>query len=78
MTKKQNTSYPAPEDDDFQLKIFKKREFYYHKIQQRDILKNYEEITKYRDDICKGDFNLREQQIIPTNLCHQIHHIRDY
>ena len=49
MTKKQNTSYPAPEDDDFQLKIFKKREFYYHKIQQRDILKNYEEIKK----ICK-------------------------
>ena len=65
---KKNTSYPAPEDDDFQLKIYKKREFYYHKIQQRDILKNYEEITKYRDEICKGDFNLREQQIIPTNF----------
>ena len=60
--------YPEPNDDDFQMKIFKKREFYYHTIPQRDKMKNYEEIDKYRTDVCKGDFALREQQIIPTNF----------
>ena len=60
--------YPEPNDEDFQLKIFKKREFYYHTIPQRDKMKSYEEIDKYRNDVCKGDFALREQQIIPTNF----------
>jgi DNA polymerase III delta prime subunit len=60
--------YPDPNDEDFQMKIFKKREFYYHTIPQRDKMKNYEEIDKYRTDVCKGDFNLREQQVIPTNF----------
>jgi hypothetical protein len=59
---------PSPEEEDFQSKIYSKREFYYHTIPQRPILKKYEDISKYRDDICKGDFRLREQQIIPTNF----------
>jgi hypothetical protein len=33
--------YPDPNDDDFQMKIFKKREFYYHTIPQRDKMKSY-------------------------------------
>ncbi len=60
--------YPDPNDDDFQLKIFKKREFQYHTIPQRDKMTSYEEIDKYRSGVCKGDFKLREQQIIPTNF----------
>jgi len=60
--------YPDPNDDDFQMKIFKKREFYYHTIPQRDKMKDYDEIDKYRTDVCRGDFKLREQQIIPTNF----------
>ena len=60
--------YPDPNDEDFQMKIFKKREFYYHTIPQRDKMKSYEEIDKYRTDVCKGDFALREQQIIPINF----------
>ena len=59
---------PSPEEEDFQSKIYSKREFYYHTIPQRPILKKYDEISKYRDDVCKGDFRLREQQIIPTNF----------
>ena len=59
---------PEPDDDDFQLKIFKKREFYYHKIPPRKQMDTYEEINAYRNDVCKGDFKLREQQIIPTNF----------
>ena len=61
-------SYPSYDDEDFQYKIYSKREFYYHTIPQRDKLNSYEEISRYRDDICKGDFKLREQQIIPTNF----------
>jgi superfamily II DNA or RNA helicase len=61
-------NYPEPNEEDFQLKIFKKREFYYHTIPQRDKMKSYEEIDKYRNDVCKGDFSLREHQIIPTNF----------
>ena len=63
-----NSNYPDPNDEEFQLKTFKKREFYYHTISKREELKTYEEIDKYRNDICKGDFKLREQQIIPTNF----------
>ena len=34
-------TYPSLEDNDFQSKIFKKREFYYHKIQSRKKLEKY-------------------------------------
>ena len=62
------SSYPLPEEDDLQSSIYSKREFYYHTIPQRKKLETYEEISKYRDESCKGDFRLREQQIIPTNF----------
>ena len=61
-------TYPLTDDENFQSKIFKKREFYYHKIPQRDQLKDYQDIKKYRDEICKGDFKLREQQTLLTNF----------
>lgn len=61
-------SYPLPNDENFQSKIYKKREFYYHKIPQRDILEDYEDIKEYRDQICKGEFKLREQQILLDNF----------
>ena len=70
--KKSNISvknnYPDTEDDDFQSRIYSKREFYYHTIPRRDKMDKYEDISKYREDVCKGDFKLREQQIIPTNF----------
>ncbi len=62
------SNYPEPNDKDFQVKIFKKREFYYHTMPKREKLSTYEDIDKYRNDTCKGDFKLREQQIIPTNF----------
>ena len=50
---KKEYSYPSPKEEDFQNKIYKKREFYYHKIPKRDILKNQglldlQIITRYR------------------------------
>jgi superfamily II DNA or RNA helicase len=61
-------SYPEPDDPNIQLKLFKKREFYYHQIKPRKKLQTYEEIKNYRDSICKGEFKLREQQAILSNL----------
>jgi superfamily II DNA or RNA helicase len=65
---KKNYTYPDPEDDEFLTKIFKKREFHFHKIPRRDKLSNYEDIKEYRDSVCAGEFKLREQQNILTNF----------
>jgi DNA polymerase III delta prime subunit len=61
-------SYPNPSDPNIQSKIYKKREFYYHYINQRPKMESYEDIKKYRDQNCKGDFKLRESQAILSNL----------
>jgi superfamily II DNA or RNA helicase len=72
MSKKKNLikdfSYPNPVDNEFQSKIFKKREFFYHQIQPRKKLESYEDIKNYRDQVCAGEFKLREQQAILSNL----------
>jgi superfamily II DNA or RNA helicase len=60
-------SYPDLDDPDFLSSIFKKREFYYHKIEQRNKLESYEEIKNYRDKNCTIDQIPKQQQIIlPT------------
>lgn len=61
-------SYPQPEDKNFLEKIFKMRQFYYYKIPERKKLENYDEIKKYRDDVCTGEFKFREQQNFLTNF----------
>ena len=61
-------SYPETNDPDIQSKLFKKREFYYHQIKPREKMESYEDIKKYRDQVCKSDFKLREQQAILSNL----------
>jgi DNA polymerase III delta prime subunit len=61
-------SYPEPSDPDIQFKLFKKREFYYHQIKPREKMKSYDDIKNYRDQVCSGDFKLREQQAIMSNL----------
>ena len=61
-------SYPNNDDEGLQSKIFNKREFYYHRIPSRKKLDTYEEVKMYRDDACKRDFELREQQAILSNL----------
>ncbi len=70
MSKKdKDFSYPDPSDEDMLSKIFKKREFYFHRVPERDIMKNYEEIEKYRAANCKeGEKEPREQQAILPNF----------
>lgn len=63
-----NHAYPSPEDPEFQHKIYKKREFYYHKIPHRKILNEYADIKEYRDNICARDFRLHEHQSFLSNF----------
>ena len=61
-------TYPEPQDEEFQKKIYEKREFYYHKVPHRKILNNYEDIKAYRDDYCTGSFKLFSQQSFLSNF----------
>ena len=62
-------SYPETRDEDFLTKIFRKREFYYHKVPPRDKMETYEEIQDYRDKNCKeGEVQPREMQAIVPNF----------
>ena len=63
-----NFSYPKPNDESLQSKIFKKREFYYHRIPERKKFKTYDEIKKFRNEKCIKEFVPREQQAILTNF----------
>ena len=63
-----NYSYPDQSDPHFQNKIYKKREFYYNKIPPRAILTDYQDIKKFRDMACGGNFRLRSQQSLLANF----------
>lgn len=61
-------SYPEPDDPELLAKIFKKREFYYYRVPQRDKMETYDEVQKYRAVNCKkGEIEPREQQAILPN-----------
>jgi superfamily II DNA or RNA helicase/predicted transcriptional regulator len=61
-------SYPEQSDKNIQLKLFKKREFYYNLIEKREKMKTYNDIQNYRNSICKENFSMREQQALLSNL----------
>ena len=63
-----NYAYPDQNDPHFQDKLYSKREFYYHKIQPREILIDYKDIKKFRDNACGGNFRLRSQQSLLANF----------
>ena len=62
-------SYPDAGDSELLTKIFKKREFYYNRVPERDKMDSYEDIQKYRSANCKkGEIEPREQQNIIPNF----------
>lgn len=63
-----NYSYPDPTDPELQSKLYKKREFYYHKIPSRPDMKDYNEIKEYRDNLCGRSFALYEHQALVGNF----------
>ena len=60
--------YPETNDPNFQNKIYKKREFYYHKIPDNIKLDSYPEIKKFRDEICGGKLSLYSHQSFLANF----------
>jgi hypothetical protein len=65
---KTNYIYPDVNDDDLQYKIYKKREFYYHKIPERPVIKSYNDLKEYRDSICAGEPSLFDYQSLLGNI----------
>jgi superfamily II DNA or RNA helicase len=65
---KKEYRYPVTTDDSFQSKIYNKREFYINKVQPREKLESYEDLKKYRDDVCGGKFTLKSQQVFVSNF----------
>lgn len=63
-----NYNYPNVDDDDLQYKIYKKREFYYHKIPERPNINTYNDIKEYRDGICAGEMALFDYQSLLGNI----------
>ena len=64
---KKEYRYPDPSDDTLQSKIYDKREFYINKVQPRQKMETYEDLKKYRDDVCGGKFTLKSQQVFVSN-----------
>lgn len=64
---KKDFSYPDINADDFQKKIYEKREFYYHKIPKLQTIQNYNELKKIRDEICTIT-ELQSQQSLLANF----------
>lgn len=62
-----NASYPEIEDEEFQRKIYEKREFYINRFPERNELVDYKDIKKYREQICGSNFQLTNQQIFLSN-----------
>ena len=60
--------YPDLDDKNLQSKIYKKREFYYHKIPEAEQYKNYNDIKKYRDDAFSGALGLLSSDCTTFNL----------
>ena len=60
-------SYPDVSDDEFQEKIYRKREFYYYRLPSRKELTSDEEIKDYRNKICNRTFELSEHQAFLSN-----------
>lgn len=63
-----NYSYPRTDDPNLQYKLYKKREFNYHKIPPRPDLRDYNDIKEFRDNICARSFQLLEHQTLLSNF----------
>jgi DNA polymerase III delta prime subunit len=65
---KKEYAYPEHEDNNFQNKIYEKREFYYNRIPENRKMNNYDDIKRYRDDVCGGKLSLYRHQSLLSNF----------
>jgi len=65
----EDKTFPSPSDEDFQRKLYEKRDFSLHSYPHREIKKTYKEIKEYRDNICSPpSFKLSEHQSLLSNF----------
>lgn len=64
-------TYPETDDPNFQEKIYKKREFYYHRILPRENVDSYNKIKAHRETSCRGTFKLLPQQAFLGNFINE-------
>ena len=69
MTK--DVSYPDPDDPELQLKLYRKREFYYHVPKERPDINNYTDMKEYRDEMSDKKNKLIDHQPPLANLINQ-------
>lgn len=60
-------TYPNPSQKDFQLAVFKKREFHSNMIPIRPEIKNYADMKEFRDKWCSREVKLTESQTLVSN-----------
>lgn len=65
---KKSYAYPDPDHPHLQHEIYKKREFYGHRIPPRPNVDDYNDIKEYRDNICARHFTLHEHQAMISNF----------
>uniref|UniRef100_A0A6C0EB41 Helicase ATP-binding domain-containing protein n=1 Tax=viral metagenome TaxID=1070528 RepID=A0A6C0EB41_9ZZZZ len=65
---KKEYTYPEVNDEQLQYKLYKKREFYPHKIPERPDINDYNDIKDYRDNVCGRSFTLHEHQSLLSNF----------
>jgi len=65
---KETDLYPDQNDPDMQLKLYKKREFHYHRIPEKPKFTSYDDIKEYRYNICAKKPELRDHQILLSNF----------
>ena len=65
---KKEYNYPDPADKNIQYKLYRKREFFFHKMKERPSLDNYNEIKEYRDNICDRQVSLFDHQALLSNF----------
>ena len=61
-------NYPEASDKNIQYKLYKKREFFFHKMKERPSLENYADIKELRDNTCDRPSGLFEHQVMLSNF----------
>ena len=67
---KREYSYPDQNDKNIQHDIYKKKEFYNHRIPERPIYEKYEDIKEHRDEICGSQPKPHPYQNLLANFIH--------
>jgi hypothetical protein len=61
-------NYPKVDDINLQSKLYKKKEFYNYRIKHKPELNNYNDLKQYRNNKCRGVFELSEHQNLLGNF----------